>query len=581
MTLHAPGACASGLPALGPTAYGLYYPLGDFDPRAAPGGHRVTQVGEDLPELDSSTRALLVDATDSDREWTGIAAVPSAGDFDLLLLPTLTSCSFPELVGSRGRGSQLATVASGRVLVVGGASGPTALPTLALHLDTGAVDGVTPDLLTPRTGATVTAFGAGALVAGGVDALSGGDPLASAEVYSSDEGGFDQQHPVLLSGPRTNHGAVVLASGQTLLVGGLGGSGRVLASMEIVDSSTRTVRAEGVASLAVPRQFPTVLRLASGEILVAGGVDASGNAVATLEWFSPDASRATKRPADLVTGAARAYTALSGGGALAVVAPASTAPVGFQNVWVIDAEGGLEPAMPLAGSVTAPVLFGAAGGAPVLWTGGADGRWLRWQPWAGAFAALGELDDVRANVGEATTSGDAGLGLWIDDTAQRLVGLRFDSRGEYSALAAGLLSNDTSDTAPDRLAPAGAFDPARGLTLASGMSAFVTDRTYTDVVVDVDAPTGEPPIVVLRDELGNEVDVGGATCPGALVGTNASIEVHRQGATVRWSTVPRGPSGTCPTALTISARVSIGVRGAPGGTGSVARNLRVARADGP
>ena len=42
-----------------------------------------------------------------------------------------------------------------------------------------------------------------------------------------------------------------------------------------------------------------------------------------------------------------ALAPLAGGGALAVVAPPAGAPAGFQNVWVVDADGALEAATPI------------------------------------------------------------------------------------------------------------------------------------------------------------------------------------------------------------------------------------------
>ncbi len=61
--------------------------------------------------------------------------------------------------------------------------------------------------------------------------------------------------------------------------------GNVLASLEAIDPVAQRARTGGLALLAVPRADPVVLRLASGEILVAGGVDATGLPVSTLEWF--------------------------------------------------------------------------------------------------------------------------------------------------------------------------------------------------------------------------------------------------------------------------------------------------------
>ena len=437
----------------------------------------------------------------------------------------------------------------------------------------------------------MTPFGGGALVAGGKDSRTN-EVLDEAEVYDPTLGGFDQQHRITLSMNRASAGAAVLATGETLLVGGVGVDGvTAVDSMEAVDPATRTVRAEGVARLKVARTAPVVLRLASGEVLVAGGFDGAGNPVPTLEWFSADASRASRPAQDLVAGSARAYAALQGGGALAVIAPPAGAPATFQNTWVIDADGNLEAAMPLGGSLTAPQLFGGAGGAPILWTGpggdGSPGRWLRWQPWASAFGTAGVVDDVPPNVSATATSPDPGLAMWLDvadATTPKLTALRFDVQGEYSPLAGPLLITDASQMAPDRMAAPGAlsFDSSEGLVLAPGATALVTDRTYADVRVEVDAPTAEPAWVVLRDGQGNEIEVGGAGCPvGAPSGSSAgaSVAVERRGTGVTWST--GNASGSCPAALAASTRLSVGLRGASGRARSVARDLRVTRLAAP
>ena len=271
--------------------------------------------------------------------------------------------------------------------------------------------------------------------------------------------------------------------------------------------------------------------------------------------------------------------ALGGGGALAVVAPPAGAPTPFANVWVIGASGSTDPATPLA-DVTNPVLFQGAGGAPVLWTGVPGGRWLRWDPWQGAFVALGVLDDVPANVGPSNASADPGLAMWLDGSSAALALLRFDTRGPYSTLAGPLLATTATDVAPDRLAAPGVatFDAVAGLTLGPGAAAFVTDRTYAALSLSVGAPTGEPAKVVLRDELGVELELGGVGCPAALAkpGKASSLAVRRSGAQVTWS-LSTGASGTCPTGVGAQARLSIGVR-APGDVArSVVRDLVVKR----
>jgi hypothetical protein len=586
VTLRAVTMHASCSPAPDALARAIFHALGDYEPPpAALDGHPALAVGDALPEVDPAARAVFVDATEGAQSWWGVTSVPPSGPVDVWLLPALTSCAAFPAPGPEGAappardGAAMAAIAGQRVLVVGGGGRGKAPPTLVVRLDTGGVDAAAPDLLTPRTGASVTPFGTGALVAGGSDSRGVNAPLGSAEVYDATVGGFDQQNLIALSEPRAAHGAAVLVTGETLLVGGVGADGHTLLdTMEVVDPATRTVRSENVALLAAPRSSPTVLRLASGEILVAGGFDAQGAPVPTLEWFAPDASTATKRPRDLVSGAARSFVALDAGGALAVIAPAAGASPGFDNVWVIDADGGLEAATSIAGALTQPVLFGGAGGAPALWTGD---RWLRWEPWTGSFGALGVLDVVPANVSSVAAAADPGLAMWLDATTWAVTALRFDTRGTYSTLTGALLVDDATDVAPDRLPdPAGAaFDPAQGLTLAPGASAFVTDRTYADVAVDVDAPTGQPALVVLRDDLANTIEVGGSGCGGVPLSGATSVHVERRGTSVAWR-LSSGASGECAAGVATDARVSLGVRGAPPGP-SVVRNIRVTRLGSP
>jgi hypothetical protein len=579
VTAYVPEACAAD-----GGAFVEYLAYGDFEPPAAPAtGHLLGAVGTALPEIDTQARELVVTASEGSSAWEGLGPMPASGDVSVLLLPTLTSCPLTQGVGARA-GSVIAPIGGERVLVVGG-TGQTVPSTYFARLDTGEVDALTQDLQTPRTFASVTAFGDGALVAGGV---SPAGVLSNAEVYSASSGGFTSA-PIALSGPRAQHGAVVLASGQTLLVGGLSSSdpGSVLASMEIVDPVLGKSIAEGVGQLTYPRSNPTVLRLASGEILVAGGLDGHGEPVPWLEWFNPFGAPEApgKQPIALAQGKGSVFVALEAGGALAVLMPPATpAPAGFQNVYVVDATGALDVAAPVTGTLTTPALFGGAQGSPVLWTGD---RWLQWQPYAGAFGALDVLDDVPAAISPQTPTcaPDPGLAMWLDAAhGDALTLLRFDTRNAYSSLPGPLLATGTAETAPDRLQAAVWSADDGTLTLppgTPGAGVFVTDRTYADVTIQLTAPTGQTALVVLRDDAGNELEVPGASCSGVWAAGDASttLTVQRAGASVTWSA-----DGQPPTACTVpfegSARVSVGVRAGTSMPGVVSQFI-VTRAGTP
>jgi hypothetical protein len=471
-------------------------------------------------------------------------------------------------------------------MIVGVSAAPNqTAQTYVARLDTGEVDAVSPSLPTQRTDASVTPFGDGALVAGGrsLDGLV----IGTAEVYSP-SGGFDQKNGFTLNEARMQHGAVALAGGQTLLVGGIGADGTtVLRSLETVDP-TAGVNESGLGLLTTPRRSPTVLRLASGEILVAGGFDGAGKPAQTLEWFAPDGTLGQKQTVTLAQGSKRAFIALEGGGALAVVTPPDGTPecpttcadppcTCFQNVWVIDATGAPEPAALIASELPDPVLFGGAGGAPVLWTGA---RWLQWQPYLDAFGPLSVLDAATTSVGAARCSPDPGLALWLDDTTGALTLLRLDTRNAYSPLTGRLLVQGPEETSPDRLGAVRWDSTAGGLVLSAGGAAFVTDRTYADVAIDVGVPTGEPPLVELRDAAGRTFDVGVGALDCPTPAATARVHVERRGQAVAWS-VDGGEVSPCTNALAdAAARVSVGVRGV-GSARSIARDFVVTRLGQP
>ncbi len=593
----APKSC----PVFEESAFSYVYGGGDFDPPAdAPPVAQVfwRDVGSVLPGLPPQTRTLLVDVSQrgQTQNWRGIARVPSTGDVNVLVWGTSEACWLSRNVELR-KGSTLG-VFGRHFMVVGGVSpdGTQSPATYVGDLTTGIVERLSLGMAARRSEASVTAFRtrgdedpSPALVAGGEDP-EGQRALATAEVYvpavsaRGAIGDFDRQM-IALSKPRTRHGAVVLATGETLLVGGRNETG-VLRSTELVDPGKRVARTERLGDLDFARERPTVLRLASGEILVAGGSDAQGKPVPFLEWLAPDGSKGTKRAQPLVAGRERAFVPLEGGGALAVIVPELPDPK-FPTVWVISSAGVPEQAaLPIDPAELGAVrLFPGAEGAPLLWTGK---RWLRWQPWFSAFQpvadAPGEGPTNEDTAYDAIASGDSGLALWLGNRAGAglfVTGFRFATRTPFDLVPKQppLLVQGPLGLAPDRVVggttSAIAWTAERGLELFPGASAFVADLTFADFEAEIDV-TGGAPVVVLRPELGEELEVGGADCAGAQLASRRLV-VRRRGTSVRY-VADDAEARICPTELLPEAgRVAIGLRGGQGSAVSSGRNLRIVR----
>lgn len=585
--VYSPRSC----PVSQTEAYSVVYGNGDFrDAQNAVSSLFLRDVGTTLSELPMTTRSLIVDVSHPAKsvDWRGVSEVPPQGPINVLVWPGGETCRLSTPVQPR---TDVAFGVFGRHLMVAGGKLTGQVPlTFVGDLSTGIVDKLPVGVGRGRSRATITEFRespdqdpAPALVAGGEDPTMGA-ALGTAELYlpkpgaAGDIGEFVGE-PILLSEQRTKHGAVVLATGETLLVGGTGQFGSPLATMEIIDPKTKRFRTGGVALLAVPRSNPTVLRLASGEILVAGGFSRTNQPVPTLEWFSADASHPTKRPVDLVTGRERAFVPLEAGGALAVIAPSSSGTADFPTVWVISANGTLEAGLPVDPTQLEKVrLFPGADGAPVLWTGL---RWLRWSPW---FSAFQPVPDAPTN-GPSTTAianGDSGLALWLDDRIENqlfVTGWRFATKSRFGAVRNPLIVDGvgTLGLAPDRATGTASrsirYVQGRGLELGPGASAFVTDATFADVDVDLDLESA--PSIVLRQTDGKEIQIGGAGC-GFFEPAARTVHVERIGRTVSVR-FDQQPVRICPSDLDEGARVSIGVRGVETNGTSVARNLRISR----
>ena len=225
-------------------------------------------------------------------------------------------------------------------------------------------------------------------------------------------------------------------------------------------------------------------------------------------------------------------------------------PADFKTVWIISADGTLEPGTAIDPMTLDRVrLFRESDGAPIVWTGN---RWLKWAPWAGAFNLLDKAPVVGPEL-DAIDSGDPGLALWVTKRADddyAVAGFRF------LAHTADAVRNTLLSAGPLQLAPIGSststarrarFASTSAASARSGRKpAFVTSVTFADFALDLDV-TASAPVIVVRDERGAELRIGGASCGFGRSATHLSLHVTRNGARV--DVTPTAAPRTCPAPL--------------------------------
>ena len=145
------------------------------------------------------------------------------------------------------------------------------------------------------------------LVAGGYDAS--GNPLSSMELYDPATGAWTTMG-VNLGTARARHTAVLLANGDVLFAGGVDGSG-ALASAAVYHADTDTVTAAG--SMTAARHSVTGALLPDGRVLLPGGKDSAGAALASTELFDPAVGTFSAGPAMSSARAEHAVAAMTDG----------------------------------------------------------------------------------------------------------------------------------------------------------------------------------------------------------------------------------------------------------------------------
>jgi N-acetylneuraminic acid mutarotase len=134
-----------------------------------------------------------------------------------------------------------------------------------------------------RTGHSTVALPDGTLLVIGGEA--GGALLSSAVRVDITGAGADARALAeFLATPRRD-AAVAVTAEYVIVAGGAGADDQIVADAELLDAVTLAPVA--TLPLVVPRHGAHALALANGQVLIAGGVDAGGQPIATLELFTP------------------------------------------------------------------------------------------------------------------------------------------------------------------------------------------------------------------------------------------------------------------------------------------------------
>ena len=201
-------------------------------------------------------------------------------------------------------------LADGKVLIVGGYSDDfflTAIGGATVYDPVTETWTSAQGLYTPRAGSTATLLADGkVLVAGGSGQLYDTGAFVDHVVYAL----ADIFDPIAhwsatapMNAGRINHAATLLATGDVLVTGGGNDSSAPagLASTELYDPATATWH--DAASMRDARWKHTATLLSDGRVLVVGGYDRSGNALASAELLEPASAPAPGAITAAFTGA--------------------------------------------------------------------------------------------------------------------------------------------------------------------------------------------------------------------------------------------------------------------------------------
>lgn len=538
------------------SAYAVFHPEGDREPNPdeSNASYFLRDANVALSAAYPEMRSVSMRISDaSGSAWSGLSLVPSKGEVALLAWPRQKACTLSRQEVRSG--ASLGVLGRDRLLLVGGTADGRVPSTQVIDLRTGRAAQLSRGLGSRRIRAQITRFHNadgrfGALVSGGVDPESA-EPLSDVEVYVEGEDGAGdfEDARITLGTPRADHAAVELVTGETLLVGGTTRVGAT-SSIEVVDGTLRRSRTSGVALLESARTRAHAVRLASGEVVVAGGVDGNGAPVAKVEWLTSDVSRASKRSRDIAPGIESGLAPLSAGGALYVVKRMTE---NAADAWRIGADGSVSSAGEIQ-NVSRVVLSSAEEGKALLFTGD---RWLMFDPWENAFSPTFDLPQGVGPSSSLVASPDSGLVVW-GETDGTLRGVRSSVRNAYSFVEKPLLVSDRSHFASDGAPGSRVAFRENALHLSDGAAAFLTDVSFQNAIFEFQI-RGSAPHPVFRDELGAEYEIGGASCSWKREPT-LQVAIERVGTQVRVK-VDGGEPVVCANAIG-SSRISIGFRAA-------------------
>jgi len=215
------------------------------------------------------------------------------------------------------------TLRDGSVLVVGGSRDGLPLDSAERYFPDSVSWVSAGTMNVPRTQGTATVLKDGRVlvVGGGSDASPASLSTRTAEIFDPATGNWTPTASMAFS--RALHTATLLADGEVLVTGGAstyhGSKGTVRATAEIYDPRTATWRAAGAIS--VPRYHHTAALLRDGRVLIAGGWSFTTNSdpsLATAEIYDPAADTWTATGSMAVGRARASMTALLDGRVLVV-----------------------------------------------------------------------------------------------------------------------------------------------------------------------------------------------------------------------------------------------------------------------